>query len=387
MMDISKIDSLSTGNKTTESKPKKQKTPREGGTMLIARKKLLEMMELTGKDGKYLPILESVLLEQKNGNLCFRWTNLSEAIEINEPIEGNGNRVLAVPQKMLKESVQMLKEDEINVDIDTDRGQVRVSDGKIESTIKNCIPAEEFPVLPKRIKAEEEEVETSIFLEGLKKVLFAQSTDEMRSQLCGVCIEFAERDLSFTATTGQHLANWTLPIRLSEHQFQFILPTQGVRMLLKVLARGDHIKIRKNKEYVQFELNNVLETFHLEDLSFPKWRDLVSVDDSKEVVLDRKEFIGALKTTSKIEPPIARFVFHHHKLTVIADNLDRKIEQKMSYSGDVNTSIGLSCKMLNDGIKQIKDSELRIGLRKKGDAITIKEGNYQYFLMPVDLDR
>lgn len=387
MIDISKIDSLSVRERTTELKSKKQKTPRRGKMMLIAKKKLLEMMELTGKNGKYLPILESVLLEQKNGNLCFRWTNLSEAIEINEPIKGNGNCVLAVPQKMLKESVQMLKENEINIDIDVDRGQVRVSDGKIESTIKNCISAEEFPVLPKRIEAEEEEIETSIFLEGLKKVLFAQSTDQMRSQLRGVHIEFAERDLSFTATTGQHLANWTLPIRLSEHRFQFVLPTKGVRMLLELLPKGDYIKIRKNKEYVQFELDNVLETFHLEDLAFPKWRDLASVDGSKEVVLDRKEFVGALQTTSKIEPPVAKFVFYNQKLTVIAENSDRKIEQKISYSGDVNISIGLNCKLLIGGIKQVKNSELRIGLRKKGDAITIKEGNYQYLLMPVDLNR
>jgi len=280
----------------------------------------------------------------------------------------------------------LLRGDEINVDIDVDTELVKVSDGKIESTIKNCFPAEEFPMLPKGIEAEEEEIETSIFLEGLKKVLFAQSTDEMRSSLCGIYVEFLERDLSFTATTGQHLANWTLPIRLSEHQFQFILPTKGVRMLLKLLAGGSHIKIRKNKEYVQFELNNVLETFHLEDLSFPKWRELVSVNDSKEVVLDRKEFVGTLRTTLKIEP-VARFVFYNQKLTVIADNSDRRIEQKISYSGDMNISVGLNCKMLNDGIKQIKDSELRIGLRKKGDAIIIKEGNYQYLLMPVDLDR
>jgi len=387
MIDLSKIDSLSVKKETTELKSKKQKIPRKGKTMLIAKKKLLEMIELTGKDSGTLPILGTVLLGQKNGNLHFQWSNLSETIEIKEPIKGNGNCVLAVPKKMLKESVQMLKENEISLDIDVDTGHVKVSDGKIESTIKNCFPAEEFPVIPKRIEAEEEEVETSIFIEGLKKVLFAQSTDEMRSQLCGVCIEFSEHDLSFTATTGQHLANWTLPIRLSEHQFQFILPTKGIRMLLKLLAGGNHTKIRKNKEYVQFELNNVLETFHLEDLSFPKWREVVPMSGSKEIVLDRKEFVGALKTASKIEPPIAKFVFYNQKLTVIADNLDRKIEQKISYSGDMNTSIGLNCKMLNDGIKQIKDSELRIGLRKKGDAITIKEGNYQYFLMPVDLDK
>ncbi|GAF89784.1 unnamed protein product, partial [marine sediment metagenome] len=274
MIDISSIDSLS----AKEGANIKQKISRGGKTMLIARKKLLKMIELTGKNGKYLPILESVLLEQKNGNLCFQWTNLSETIEINEPIEGNGNRILAVPLKILKESVQMLKEDEINIDIDDNLGRVKVSDGKIESTIKNCFPAEEFPVLPKKIETEEEEVKTSIFLEGLKKVLFAQSTDTIRSNLYGVCIEFAERDLTFTATTGQHLANWTLPIRLSEHQFQFILPSQGIGMLLKLLARGSHVKIRRSKEFVQFELDNVLETFHLDDLSFPKWRDLVSVD-------------------------------------------------------------------------------------------------------------
>jgi len=386
MIDISKINSLSVRSETTELKSKKQKTPRREKTMLIAKKKLLEMIELTGKDSGTLPILGTVLLKQKNGNLHFQWSNLSETIEIKEPIKGNGNCVLAVPKKMLKESVQMLKEDEINVDIDVDTGQVKVSDGKIESTIKNCFPAEEFPVLPKRIEAEEEEIKTSVFLEGLKKVLFAQSTDENRPNLCGVHIEFLERDLSFTATTGAQLANWTLPIRLSEHRFQFILPTKGVRMLLKSLAGGDYIKIRKNKEYVQFELDNVLETFHLEDLKFPEWRELVSMDDSREVVLNRKEFVSTLRTTLKIEP-VARFVFDNEELTVIADNLDRRIEQKISYSGDMNISIGLNCKVLNDGIKQIKDSELRIGLRKKGDAITIKEGNYQYFLMPVDLDR
>jgi len=385
MIDISSIDSLSV-KREADIQLKKQKIPRGGKTMLIAKKKLLEMIELTGKDSGTLPILGAVLLEQKNGNLCFRWSNLSEMVEINEPIKGNGNCVLAVPKKMLKESVQMLKEDEINVDIDVDRGQVKVSDGKIESTVKNCFPAEEFPVLPKRIEAEEEEIETSIFLEGLKKVLFAVSRDENRSNLCGVHIEFLERDLAFTATTGAQLANWTLPIRLSEHRFQFILPTKGVRMLLKLLAEGDHIKIRKNKEYVQFELDNLLETFHLEDLKFPEWRELVSMDDSREVVLNRKEFVSTLRTTLKIEP-VARFVFDNQELTVIADNLDRRIEQKISYNGDVNISVGLNCKLLNDGIKQIKDSELRIRLKGKGDAITIKEGNYQYFLMPVDLDK
>ena len=386
MINISDINSLSAKTEATGLKSKKQEIPKGKNTMLIAKKKLLEMIELTGKDSGTLPILGAVLLEQKNGNLCFRWSNLSEMIEINEPIEGNGNWVLAVPKKILKESVQMLKGDKISVDIDVDTGRVKVSDGKIESTIKNCFPAEEFPMLPKRIETEEEEIETSIFLEGLKKVLFAVSRDENRSYLCGVHIEFSKDGLDFTATTGAQLANWSLPIRLSEHRFQFILPTKGVRMLLKSLAGGDYIKIRKNKEYVQFELDNVLETFHLEDLKFPKWRELISVDDSKEVVLDRKEFVGTLKTTLKIEPT-ARFVFDNQELTVIAENLDRRIEQKISYSGDVNISVGLNCKLLNEGIKQIKDSELRIRLKGKGDAITIKEGNYQYFLMPVDLDR
>ena len=334
MIDISKIDSLSVRRGTeTDIHFEKQKIVRGGEGMLIAKKRILEMIELTGKDSGTLPILGAVLLEQKNGNLCFRWSNLSEMVEINEPIKGNGNCVLAVPKKMLKESVQMLKEDEINVDIDVDRGQVKVSDGKIESTVKNCFPAEEFPELPKKIEAEEEEIETSIFLEGLKKVLFAQSTDENRPNLCGVHIEFSKDGLEFTATTGAQLANWSLPIRLSEHRFQFILPTKGVRMLLELLAEGDYIKIRKNKEYVQFELDNVLETFHLEDLKFPKWRELISVDDSKEVVLDRKEFVGTLKTTLKIEPT-ARFVFDNEELTVIAENLDRRIEQKISYNRD-----------------------------------------------------
>jgi len=71
MINISDIDSLSARRRAT-----KQKIPRGGKTMLIAKKKLLEMIELTGKDSGTLPILGAVLLGQKNGNLCFRWSNL-----------------------------------------------------------------------------------------------------------------------------------------------------------------------------------------------------------------------------------------------------------------------------------------------------------------------
>lgn len=382
MINISEIDNLSARRGATELKSKKQKVPREAKTMLIAKKKLLEMIELTGKNYKTIPVLEAVLLEQKDGNLNFRWSNLGQMIEINEPVKGKGNCVLAVPKKILKESVKMLKKDEINIDISCDEGlRAIVSDGKIESTIKNCFPAEEFPELPKKIEGEEERIEAPIFLEGLKKVLFAASTDENRLNLCGVHIEFLEHDLAFTATTGAHLANWTLPVRLSEHRFQFILPTEGIRMLLKLLPKGGYIKIRKNKEYVQFELDNILETFHLEDLKFPDWRASVYTDDSYEkIILDKKEFAEILKT-SKIESS-SKFIFNNQKLVVETENMDRKIRQKISYNGNVNITILLDCKALVEGIKQIESPDLKIWLRKEYDSIAIKEDNYQYFLMP-----
>ena len=380
MIDISKIDSLSARKRAIKLKSKKQKSPREVKTMLIAKKKLLEMIELTGKDCRTIPVLEAVLLEQKDGNLNFRWSNLGQMIEINEPVKGEGNCILAVPQKILKESVKMLKEDEISIDINCDEGlRAKVSDGKIESTIKNCFPAEEFPELPKRIDAKGEEIEASVFLEGLKKVLFAMSADEMRLNLCGVYIELSEDSLEFTATTGVQLANWKVEGKFNKSQF--ILPTEAVKMLLKLLKKEGIVKIRKNKEYVQFELDNVLETFHLEDLKFPDWRASVYIDDSYEkIILDKKEFAEILKT-SKIESA-SKFIFNNQKLVIETENMDRKIRQKISYNGNVNITILLDCKVLIEGIKQIESPDLRIWLKKKNDAIAIKGDNYQYFLMP-----
>ena len=108
MIDVSEIDSLSLrrGDKLkskTDIQLKKQKILREEKTMLIEKKKLLEMIELTGKDCKTIPILEGILLKQKDGNLNFQWSNLSEMVEMNEPVKGGENCVLAVPKKMLKE--------------------------------------------------------------------------------------------------------------------------------------------------------------------------------------------------------------------------------------------------------------------------------------------
>jgi len=359
--------------------------------MIIGKGELLGMIGLTGKvNGYSLPVLNCVLLKERENKLSFAWTDLVTSVQVNQLIREDGTKKVkvVVPAKMLQESLELLSDSGITVQLD-ERG-LRVADRKTESMIKagSCIEPKEFPVIPGRIKGKERELELSELLQGLKNVVFAVSTDYAKENLCGVYAEFHADRLDLTGTDATHLANYTIPGKFAEDTF--LLPAEAVRVLLKL--KGDKVKVRswepkpikeiRQKKLVQFEVGSVLVTVHVPHLAYPRWRDAVPVEGYEDVVLPKTELVKTLKTAAKIDST-STFIFAGKKLIVETDNEERKVRQEMPCHGRQEITIKLNIKKLMEGIRQVEGDQVEMGLKKETESIMIRAGNYRYHLMPV----
>src|SRR5690606_41262952 len=88
----------------------------------------------------------------------------------------------------------------------------------------------------------------------LKSVAYAQSTDETRYILNGVYFNFRDGKLSLVATDGRRLALIAKELEVpSENAGAIILPAKTVSELLRMLDKGEKLKVSFNERRAAFQ--------------------------------------------------------------------------------------------------------------------------------------
>lgn len=133
-----------------------------------------------------LPILETVLVKQENGQLAFIASNTEEELHIYKNVLITGNDSFCIALDNLKKIVK-LKADVITITYDSDDKKVLVSTGKkIVSFASVWNAAEDFPLM-KDIEEPEEKFFTSNYLEFLnmmeKLYIYLKDSDEYKKAM------------------------------------------------------------------------------------------------------------------------------------------------------------------------------------------------------------
>ena len=192
--------------------------------------------------------------------------------------------------------------------------QVKITSGGSNFRIMG-MGKEEFPPLPEFGEEKSFTVEQPELVAMLKSVAYAQSADETRYILNGVYFSFRDGKLSLVATDGRRLALIAKEMEIpAESAGAIILPARTVNELLRMLDKGDKVKIDFSERRCSFQIGTNKDTSGLVDSiylyskvvegNYPNFQQVIPKETHQRIKLERELLLqcihrAALVTSEK----------------------------------------------------------------------------------------
>ena len=135
-----------------------------------------------------LPVLEDFLFDLADNTLTIASSDLETSIINSIDVTGIDDGKIAVPAKILLETLKALPEQPIVFSVDKDSRGITIKSYYGEYKLAGDA-AEDFPELPAEEEVEEVEIASERLTNAISKTMFATSTDELRLAMTGVLMQ------------------------------------------------------------------------------------------------------------------------------------------------------------------------------------------------------
>jgi DNA polymerase-3 subunit beta len=273
---------------------------------------LAQVLNVVGSKAA-MPILSNVLIEAEKDQISLSTTNLDLGIRCKIKAEVKEGGSVTLPVKRLATIVRELPNVDVTVDAAANH-QVKIASGGSNFKIMG-IGAEEFPKLPDTGDDKTFDLEQGELAGMLGNVAYAQSSDETRYILNGVYFNFKDGKLALVATDGRRLAlvSKEMPVPANSAG-AIILPAKTVAELLRLLGKGDKLKISFNDRRAAFQIDTNKDNSGLTDAiylfskvvegNYPNYQQVIPKETHQRIGLERELFLqcvhrAALVTSEK----------------------------------------------------------------------------------------
>lgn len=260
---------------------------------------LAQVLNVVGSKAT-MPILSNVLIEAEKDQISLTTTNLDLGIRCKIKAEVKETGAVTLPVKRLAGIVRELPNVDVTVD-GSPNHQVKLTSGGSTFRIMG-IGKEEFPPLPEFGDEKSFSLEQSELTTMLRSVAYAQSSDETRYILNGVYFNFNEGKLSLVATDGRRLALVSKEMEVpGDSAGAIILPAKTVSELLRLLDKGEKLRINFNDRRAAFEIETDKESSGLIDSiylyskvvegNYPNYQQVIPKETHQRIKLERELFL------------------------------------------------------------------------------------------------
>ncbi len=319
-----------------------------------------------------LPILEDFLFQVKDNVLTISSTNLETSITTDLEVMSDGNGSVAVPAKILLDTLKELPEQPISFTVDEENYGIKLKSSYGEYKLSGDDP-NDFPELPKAESTNEIPMSGKQLEKAINNTLFATSHDELRLAMTGVLMQIDYNKLILVATDAHKLVKHSLAGINVDLNDQFIVPKKALALVKNALIDED-IKVSFNKKNVFFDLNDTKIIARLIDAKYPDYNAVIPVDNPNVLTLGRNDFKNSLKriviysnkTTNQVILSLSE-----GSLTISAQDLDFSNEatEQLScqYTGEPIT-IGFNAKFLIEMLNVLQSDEIKFELSSPSRA-------------------
>lgn len=240
-----------------------------------------------------LPVLEHIHCNAANGILTMLTTDqeLTISSSISAFIGAEGE--VLIPARRLNEIVKALGQEgtvEIAVSANLD---VTLTTNFGKYNMKG-MSADEFPTMPQFPEGTRATFSQANISRIAEKTVFAVSKEEYRPAMTGVLLQFRGDHVTAASTDSFRLSR--VIVNAGETEFpenlDVIIPARSIELLRKV---DSDVTVSVTKTHAEFVMANTTIVTRVIDERFPPYENVIPKDNDKELTLNVKELIAALK--------------------------------------------------------------------------------------------
>lgn len=339
-----------------------------------------------------VPILENFLFEIHEGNLTITASDLQTSMITQMEVESKESSSIAVPAKILMDTLKNLPEQPVTFSIDDDTYSIEISsdNGRYKLSGEN---ATDYPKVPSVSDGFSVDMSSEVLSSAIANSIFATSNDELRPAMTGVYFNIDESSTTFVATDGHRLIKYQRNDVTADTKNSIIIPRKALNLLKNVLpGENSNVSIEYNLSNAFFMFNNVKMICRLIDERYPDYENVIPRDNTNTVGIDRMEFLSSLKriaiyankTTNQVKLKITGSELH-----VSAEDLDfsNEANERLScdHDGD-DIVIGFNARFLIEMLSNIDSKEIVMKLSEPNRAGLIlpkEQGDDEDLLMLV----
>lgn len=360
---------------------------------------LAQVLNVVGSKAA-MPILSNVLIEAEKDHISLTTTNLDLGILCRIKAEVKEAGAITLPVKRLAGIVRELPNVDVSVDAAANH-QVKIASGGSHFRIMG-LGAEEFPKLPDTAEDKTFALEQLELATMLGNVAYAQSTDETRYILNGVYFNFKDGKLALVATDGRRLAlvSKELPVPAGSAG-AIILPAKTVAELLRLLGKGEKLKIAFNDRRAAFQIETGKDSSGLTDSiylfskvvegNYPNYQQVIPKETHQRIKLERELFLqcvhrAALVTSEKSNSVKIKVSANLLEITASSPDFGESHESMaISYSGP-ELQVAFNPQFIMDPLRALTKDEVFFELKDEVSPGVFKTlESFVCVIMPVRL--
>lgn len=330
-----------------------------------------------------VPILENFLFEINDGTLTVTASDLQTSMVTELEVEAKENGSIAVPSKILMETLTNLPEQPVTFSIDEETYSIEINsdNGRYKLSGEN---ATDFPKVPTVSDGNSVNISSDVLANAINNTILATSNDELRPAMTGVYMNLTDTNTTFVATDGHRLIRYRRVDIASDNDNSMIVPRKALTLLKSTLpAENTNVNVEFNVANAFFKFGNIFMVCRLIDERYPDYENVIPVGNENDMTIDRAELLGSLKriaiyankTTHQV-----RLKITGSELMVSSEDLDfsNEANERLSCDHDgEDIEIGFNGKFLIELLGNVHSKEV---------TMKFSEANKAGLIVPVAQD-
>lgn len=237
-------------------------------------------------------MLAGLRLDLQGDSLVITGSDLDLTITVSLEVAGNEDGVAVVPAKLLSDVVRAVEPGA--VDLSIDGSDAEITAGRSRFTLRT-IPADEYPQLSD-VEGDGVTIDGEAFLQALRQVVPAASSDDSRPILTGVLMAAEESGLRLVATDSYRLAVRDLPgTSLLEGEQSILVPSRALNELTRFIGDDASVELFLGERDASFAVDSVRMTTRLIEGDFPNYRGLIPENNPNTLTISRAGLLDAVR--------------------------------------------------------------------------------------------
>jgi DNA polymerase-3 subunit beta len=338
-----------------------------------------------------LPILSHFLLVAQADEVVIHATDLELGYKGTLEATVNKPGTITLPARKTYDILRELPAGVAVQLVVANHGWVHITAGSASFRVP-CLPAEEYPSLPRIDDVDFSSLDSDMFEEMIRKTIFATSHDETRYTLSGVLMVSESERLTMVATDGHRLAYASSALSLGK-ALRFIVPRKALEEVGRFAADSDErdIALAALENHLVFRKGRSVLITRLIEGQFPDYEGVIPKEFSRRATVEHERLLRALRRVSllsneKTKPVKIEFESHSMTLRSNTPEMGEAMEQiPAEYNGEPMV-MGFNARYMLEALAVMTSEQVQLELNdplSPGILRPSDQEQYFYVIMPM----